>query len=195
MSQISGQGTVALYGSVDGTTNGIFSASVGSAPTPIATTASTFPAFGLPSISGTGIFAFSASLKAGGQAIYTGRNAASLSPQVISSSALNTFGNVSVNNLGEVVFSADDVSGRFGIYVSVGGVISKVVARDGNLFGSTVTGLGLSQEAVNDSGEVSFSYSLADGINGIAIANIPEADASSLILASSVLFFGCKRRR
>ncbi len=48
--------------------------------------------------------------------------------------------------------------------------------KTGNLlFGSTVTDVRLSKQALNDAGQLAFSYTLADGRNGIAVANtVPE---------------------
>jgi hypothetical protein len=51
------------------------------------------------------------------------------------------------------------------------------------LFGSTVTSLNIGSQALNDLNQFAFSYQLADGREGIAVAsNVPEPGSALLLL-------------
>jgi hypothetical protein len=96
----------------------------------------------------------------------------------------------SLNNSGMVAFLADG-----SIRTGPDPVADKVIAVGDDLFGSTVvefddafdTFTTISQEALNDSGQIAFSYVLADGRRGIARADpivIPEPGTLSLLVCA-----------
>ena len=66
-----------------------------------------------------------------------------------------------------------------------GGPLTQVIRQGDPLFGSTVTDLSFSDSGFNDSGQVAFSYQLANGFRGIAVANpVPEPSAVLLLAAT-----------
>ena len=84
---------------------------------------------------------------------------------------------ISVNNLNQVAFRAGGIGGSApnGVYVGNGSQILTVAQVGGSLFGSTITGLSLSSQAINDLGQVVFTVNLANGRNGIVRATLPGA--------------------
>ena len=84
---------------------------------------------------------------------------------------------VGINNAGEVAFLAELTAGMRRILTGPDSVADKVIANGDALYGSTVT---IPQQATtidgpNESGQIAFHYSLADGRSGIALATpIPE---------------------
>ena len=57
-------------------------------------------------------------------------------------------------------------------------VADKVIRSGDELFGSTVTVASMGAEGFNDSGQTGFSYTLADGRSGVAVASpVPEPTA------------------
>jgi hypothetical protein len=82
----------------------------------------------------------------------------------------------SLNNSGAIAFAAIElasVTDPSGIFLEVSGGESLIpVIRPGDLlFGSTVTHVDLGRFALNDRLQMAFSYTLADGRSGIAIAS------------------------
>ena len=100
-------------------------------------------------------------------------------------SAFNGFDSFepSINASGTVAFSAGLDAGGGGVFIGDGIVTSKVVGVGDSLFGSIVTGAGVSPHSLNDSGQVAFTYTLANGIRGIAIANPVPEPSPALLLA------------
>ncbi len=74
-----------------------------------------------------------------------------------------------INDNDEVSFQATLDSGGGGIWTTRD-LVSAVVRIGDTLFGSTVTQLKLSNRALNDRGEVAFTYELTDGRRGVARA-------------------------
>ena len=68
------------------------------------------------------------------------------------------------------MFSASLDAGGVGLFTGPDPVADKVIAKGDPLFDSTVTFVSLSTENLNDNGEVAFSYVLADGLRGVAVA-------------------------
>ena len=82
----------------------------------------------------------------------------------------------SLNNSGAIAFAAitlTSASDPTGIFLEVSGGESLIpLIRPGDqLFGSSVTHVGLGRFALNDRLQIAFSYTLADGRSGIAIAS------------------------
>ena len=87
----------------------------------------------------------------------------------------------SLNNLGQAVFKAGGNQGGApqGIYVGNGTSIITVAQIGGALFGSTITGLDLSPQAINDAGQVVFTARLADGRTEVLRGTLPGATGSA----------------
>jgi hypothetical protein len=83
----------------------------------------------------------------------------------------------SINAAGTLAFQASlDEFPLEGIFIGDGTTTSEVIRTGDALFGSTVTGFGIGRQALNDAGQFAFFYSLANGIEGVAIANAPPSE-------------------
>jgi hypothetical protein len=74
------------------------------------------------------------------------------------------------DDTGTVAFVASLDGAGGGIFTGPDPVLHEVIAAGDPLFGSTVTFVSLSTENLNDNGELAFSYVLADGLRGVAVA-------------------------
>jgi hypothetical protein len=77
-----------------------------------------------------------------------------------------------LNNVGQVAFlgNLDGMPGIQGIYTGPDPAADEVITFGDPLFGSTLVNIPNSGEGPNDAGQIVFSYSLADGRRGIALA-------------------------
>jgi hypothetical protein len=96
----------------------------------------------------------------------------------VTASGSGPFGGVDypqINSAGDVAFRGyvfQPVEG-FGIFTGPDPVADKVIQTGDTLFGSTVTSIYLSAgRQLNDRGDVVFSYGLANGVIGIAVARV-----------------------
>ena len=71
----------------------------------------------------------------------------------------------------------------YGLFTGDGVTTNEIIGTGDPLFGSLITGFGISPTALNDSGQLAFYYSLANGTSGIALATPTPEPASSLLLA------------
>jgi hypothetical protein len=87
-------------------------------------------------------------------------------------------------------------AGGVGAFVSNGGSIETVIKSGDLLFGQPLTSLGLNKIALdpNGSGQIAFSYVLANGVSGVAMAT-PVPEPRALALASAMLGVVVRRRR
>ena len=77
----------------------------------------------------------------------------------------------SINAAGTVACFGSDSAGQWAVLAGTGSVVDKVIAEGDSLFGSTVIGLGSpGNNGLNNNGQIVFPYSLANGVQGIAIA-------------------------
>ncbi|MBD1833727.1 hypothetical protein H6F61_13820 [Cyanobacteria bacterium FACHB-472] len=132
----------------------------------IADSNGTFNSFSDPSINNSGTVAFSAVLDMGRSGVFTG-NGTTTTTIADSSSAFNNFGTPSINNFGTVAFLAALDVGGSGIFTGNNPLKDKVIVTGDNLFGSTVQELSFYREGLNNSGQVAFFASLANGTSGI----------------------------
>lgn len=176
--------------------SGIYTATnTGSFTTIALTTSPEFSGFGLPTINSAGLIAFTAGRDAGGSGVYTATNAGRFNTIALSDSPeFSAFNSAVLNNLGTVAFSASRDAGGTGIYAALTGITNPfTIIRTGDtLFGSTVTDLNFYQGLAEDSNTLAFTYTLANGVTGIARANIsnvttaPEPASFALFTLSSL---------
>ena len=101
----------------------------------------------------------------------------------------------SINASGMVAFGAALDAGGGGVFIGDGTTTSEVIQAGDALFGSIVTGAGVSPNSLNDSGQVAFTYTLANGTRGIAIATpVPEPGSASLLFGGLLAVLGLRRR-
>ena len=78
------------------------------------------------------------------------------------------FGSHSINNLGEVVFIAGlEGSQGDGIFIGPDPVANKVIFYGDSLHGNPVLTIGLSQDSLNDKGQIAFLAFFQDGASGV----------------------------
>nr|WP_242022142.1 PEP-CTERM sorting domain-containing protein [Trichocoleus sp. FACHB-90] len=133
----------------------------------IANSNGAFNRFSDPSINNSGTVAFSAVLDAGLSGVFTG-NGTTTTTIADSSGAFNSFFRTpSINDFGTVAFLAGLDAGGSGIFTGNNPLKDKVIVTGDTLFGSTVQELSFYREGLNNSGQVAFFASLANGTGGI----------------------------
>jgi hypothetical protein len=133
------------------------------------------------SINDSNVVAFWGVSAAGGQGIFTG-NGGPLTTVADSSGALGAFKEpAAINNLGVIAYAATFDAGGDGIFVGPDLLADKVIASGDPLFGSTVVSLNFFR-GLNDSGQVAFYATLADGTQGIYRADVVVPEPSSVVL-------------
>ena len=191
---INSSGTVAFFGRLENGQFGIFSGSGG--PPKTITLGSALDLSDGTSINDAGSVAFNF-----GGAVYVG-NGNSLTIIADTGGPFGAFGRYSaINNLGKVVFLAGLDSGGGGIFTGPDPVADKVIRIGESLFGSSLVSAEIEPLAqifgnmdINDLGQVAFHYELADGRQGIAVAN-PVPEPSSLSLLFIVIGLIAARRK
>jgi len=175
---INSAGTVAFQAVYDSPVpggRGIFTGTGAGIPTTVADASGPFSAFGgEPAINDAGLVAFIAFRDVGGSGIYTSANL--VAPLASTGASFESFSDIALNDAGLVAFRAQRstaAGGGEGIFTGADAVHDKVIAAGDALFGSTVSALGLYRDGLNDDGTVAFYYSLASGVEGVAIA-VPE---------------------
>lgn len=192
---------------------GIYTGSVGATgAAKIADTGDTAPGHGaftsfgiFPSISGNNV-GFRGDYS-GGTGIYTGSFGTAGVAKVVETGdtapghgPFTGFGNGSsvVSVSGNNVAFRGDYSGGSSLYVATGGAggsLLVVLNKGDALFGSTVSGFDMSVFGY-DNNAIGFSYVLADGSNGIAVATIgvPEPATGVLGVVAVFLLWGWRKR-
>lgn len=100
-----------------------------------------------------------------------------------------------INDQGTVAFLAELDGGGEGIFTGNDLLNDRVIATGDQLLGSTVTNIGFSVSGLNNSGQIAFFATLANGISGIFRADpqltqpqpVPEANHTLAILAFGAL--------
>lgn len=136
-----------------------------------------FTSFDEVAVSALGDVAFLGSSSPGGQGIYLNFNKVAGLGLAINGSDFNYFvSRVSLNSSKTVVFHAlvSSLPTKLGIYyVKSGSAQIKHVIRKGDaLFGSTVTALSVPDTSLNEQNQVVFTYTLANGKRGVALAQL-----------------------
>lgn len=146
-----------------------------------------------PSLNSSGTVAFIAQQANGGPlTIYTG-NGGSLTNFVDTSGPYNLFNSnfgPAINENGDIAFLATlDVGNVTGIFTGPDPFRDKVIQVGDPLLGSTVTGLEFNRFGLNDSGQLSFFATLANGEQVIARAE-PTPDRLLASLNTATIFEG-----
>lgn len=166
----SNQGTVAFQGILAGGGEGIYLGSGGPFTTIADTSGGRFTSFGVaPSLNELGQVAFFATLTDGSSGIFLAHGG-TIETIADTTGPFSGFGvagigvrdTLTVNNAGQVVFLATLDAGGSGIFTGPDPLTDRVIGTGDPLFGSTVTGLELSREVLNDAGQIAFEAILAD---------------------------------
>ena len=167
--------TVVFHGSYSGG-SGIFT-NDGTAPT-IADTNTTVPGTGNlftffsanPAVNNGGTAVFEGFFS-GGRGIFTSDGTTAMTIADTAAGPFSFFvGSPSINDGGTAAFQALLLSGT-GIFIGPDPIADKVIAVGDPLDGSTVAGLAFSREGLNGAGQVAFFVSLADGRQGVFLAD------------------------
>lgn len=168
-------GTVAYHAS-----DGIFTVTEDGTKTQIVGTEDGFSAFdrGWTAINNAGTVAFHAVTDTSEQGVFVSRNGM-LSTVVDTSGEFDWFPVApALNETGTIAFAASLDDGGQGIFTGSDPVADKVVAAGDELFGSAVTSIRF-ESGLDEKGDIAFSYTLANGISGIAVADLRlPADAN-----------------
>jgi len=163
---IANTGTVA-FGGRDADGSGIF---MGDGTTTTTVVASgTFTALSFPVTNNGGTVTFLGFLNGGGSGIFSS-NGGTLTSIADTSGPFTFFGTPSINDAGVVAFQAFISTGA-GIFSGPDPIADRVIAVGDPLDGSTVAGLAFSREGLNGAGQVAFFASLADGRQGVFLAD------------------------
>jgi len=133
--------------------------------------------------------------------IFTGDGEA-VTSIVDDSGVFDILGPTTINNENTVVFGASLNTGEYGIFTGADPINDKVIATGDPLFGSTVTSLNFSN-GLNNSGQIAFLAELADGTEGIFVAEpeplepepVPESASVMVLLAMGTLSLGLRFKR
>lgn len=121
----------------------------------------------------TGAVVFAASIDAGESGVFSTTLAGDTLHKIADTSgAFSSANSPAINAMGQVVFRAGLDAGGFGLFSGPDPVVDKVIELGDTLFGSIVTDLTFVAAGFNDLGDVAFSYSLSNGIKGIAVASV-----------------------
>ena len=99
-----------------------------------------------------------------------------------------------INDAGTIAFTAELDAGGEGIFVGPDPVLHKVIMTGDPLFGSTVTDVHFHPGGLNDQNQLSFGYELANGVRGVAIAQVPEPGFLCVIGLGMVILRSRRRR-
>ena len=188
--------TVAFNAGLDVGGQGIFTGN-SKGTTTIADSTGVFDLFSSADINNQGTVAFLAQLDDQSTGVFTSTNG-QITTLVDTSSGFSSFlSDPSLNNQGKVAFQATLDNGITGIFTGSDPIANKVIGVGDELFGSTVTNLLITQQGLNDQGQLSFAVGLADGRESIVFAQpVPEpGEGIVLVWALGIMFILGWRRR
>ncbi|MGD1899865.1 MAG: choice-of-anchor tandem repeat NxxGxxAF-containing protein [Phormidesmis sp.] len=100
----------------------------------------------------------------------------------------NSLDRPAINNAGELVFLAQLETGESGLFSGSDPVGDRIIATGDDLFGATVTGLDFTQQTgLNNSGQLTFNASFADGSIGVYRADPEEGNPQPVPEPTAVL--------
>jgi hypothetical protein len=183
-----------------GQANGLY---VGGGATPLTRIADTTGVLadfgGWPTLNDAGTVLYSASFDDGRSGIFRYENGNTT--QIAEGSSTGAFSTVafspSLNNLGQIAFWARLADGRDGIFLGPNPDTDAVIEAGDPLDGSTVQFLSISQNALNDAGQLVFTATLTDGRQGVYVFTpvpVPEP-AGLLAVAGLGLLVAARLRR
>lgn len=170
-SSINASGQVAFHGNLTNGISGIFAGPNGATTIAQTGTGSQFYWLDvLPKISDSGLVVFRAQLTNDNYGNFIGSGGAVTQITVAGGGeAEDTY--PSINSAGTVACFGRLSSNERAILAGPGAVVDKVIAEGDPLFGSTVIGLGEpGSHGLNNNGQIVFTYSLENGVEGVAIA-------------------------
>lgn len=206
---INDSGTV-LFGAFPGVENALFTGSDPVADRVLDNTGG-FDTFSALDLNELGEFVMRAALDDGTQGIFRGdlttgsdpvADAIATAPGSFDGFPASNNNHPDINDSGMVAFlaflaSLVPVGLGTGIFVGPDPVADKVIAAGDPLFGSTVEGVNFTRGGLNDEGEIAFTYSLENGVSGVAVF-VPEPTGSASLataMAALLMLAGRRRRR
>lgn len=133
---------------------------------------STFFSFTPGGLNDSGVLAFIGSIVSADPGVFTGDGTTVNTIATLSTTPYTAFHatGVSISNDGTVVFKADvGAPSIHGVFTGPDPVADKIIMTGDALSGSTVTGVEIGSECINDAGEIIFRATLADGNSGVYI--------------------------
>jgi hypothetical protein len=183
---ISTNGTVAFFANVDTGGGGVFTINPQGGLATVADTAGGFTYLGSPVMNAQGQAVFYGGQDTGINGIFVGRDG-TLTTIADTTGEFSSFqAYPAISNNGTVAFMAALKSGGFGIFTGSNSSTGKVITSGDQLFGSSVTFVSTFSQSINNSGQIAFYASLADGRSGVYVAS-PVPEASTLVLLATGL--------
>jgi PEP-CTERM motif-containing protein len=153
-----------------------------------------------PALNASGTVAFLALLDSGAIGIFTGSGGPTTTVSD-NGGPFSFFAPPALNDVGMVAFFAGLDAGGSGIFTGPDPSLDAVIRSGDLLFGSSVTSLGVRSVSLNSIGQVAFTYQLADGRSGIALADpsgtaaVPEPSTVTLLGLGILGMMGAGWRR
>ncbi|TBR61258.1 exosortase [Westiellopsis prolifica IICB1] len=176
--------TIAFSARLDTGERGIFTINSDGVTIPIADTTRKFSFVFPPAINNLGTVAFKGVLKKeDGEGIFLVNNG-TITTIADNSKDFSFFENPAINDIGTVAFKGVLKNGGLGIFTGADPAVDKVIVAGDILFGSTVKDIYFSSKGLNNSNQIVFYATLADGTGGIFRAN-PQSETPNTEVPSN----------
>ena len=106
-----------------------------------------------------------------------------------------SFLNPGIGDNGGVAFGARLDAGGAGIFLGPDPVADKVIAIGDPLFGSTLSAFFFDRGLSDDGSRLAFAYRLSNGVEGVAVATVPEPSAAVIVSAAALSLLRRRRGR
>jgi hypothetical protein len=188
---INDSGVILFGGTLDSNVHGVFTYDAGVVTT-IADSTESYYSFAGAQMNNAGTVVFRAYLDAlGAQGVYLSK-AGVVTPLADTSGPFDFISDPIINDNEEFVTIARLDGGAFGLYAGFDPVTDKVIVRGDALFGSTITSI--NSYDINNAGQISFGYTLANGLGGVAIATPVPEPTTAILAISCIAFFATAQR-